>query len=1063
MSGRGQALGAIGGAIAGYLIGGDLSSGLKGALYGSQVGAYLDGPPGTKTYGPRINDLAQQSCTYGAFIPRVYGTTAIFGNVFWLENGQIKEVVTEEEVEGGKGGGGGGSYTTYSYFGTFAVGLCKGPIAGVKRIWISGKLFYDACSTDQTTLRISNANVKYFTLHNGSETQLPDSRMQATLGVANTPAYRGLAYLVFKDLPLADYGNSIRSAQIKVEVVQNGSVNLFTVTTGYSTTVNRNGLAWTGSGLCAVGSELIADVSSDGLVWEHYKMPGYSWMDVASNGRILVAIPKSTQDVAISRDGGRSWVNVLAVLPSGNSYYRIIWNGSVFCVTGSTYCAISADGISWIWGRMPRYGEWRSLAWNGFEFCCVASQRDLCATSKNGLNWTVGKMPVVSQWMGIAWNGSIFCAISRTGVSAVSPDGLTWTSHASPQGTFDNLLFGAGYFFTCSDAAIIYSSDGETWTQTNALPVNRSWGPMVWNGTHFCVYDSSVYHTPAIVLPKIFNPTPSSLANIVNSELLKSNLLTSGDIDIAGLTQSVSGYKVSDVSSIRSALEPLQGAWPFDIVQKGYKLTFVMRGGSSVVSISKDQLDAREYGGSGNYLLTTERMMPSTLPSCVKIVYIDPNREFDTNEQYAARISDIDNVSQIEMAISLTADEAVQIAERLLYLYWMDRHDVSFSTSTLFNQIEPADVVTVTTDYGTYQIRVMSVEYTNAGAIKCKGKFHAPAIYTSTAVGQEGTASNDLITTVPNSTFELLDIPCLTDAMNTPCFIGAMNGLTSGWSGGTLSRTSDSGATWTQISVFGEPGSVIGFATNIIGTSTGIALIDKASVLTVSVPVGSLSSVTEEAMLNGANLFAYGVNGRWEIIAVQNCVLASAGMYTFTDILRGLFGTEANCNNHAVGDIVLSLDIDEINVITTNSSLIGQLNTYRGVSFGKNFEDGSDLDFTYKGVNLECLSPIYPRGYKDVVSNVWTIYWIRRTRVDYSWRDLVDVGLGETTEKYEVDIFSSNTYATLKRTLTSTTPTVQYTSADQVTDFGSVQTNIYAKIYQISEIAGRGFPLTVAL
>lgn len=540
-------------------------------------------------------------------------------------------------------------------------------------------------------------------------------------------------------------------------------------------------------------------------------------------------------------------------------------------------------------------------------------------------------------------------------------------------------------------------------------------------------------------------------------------MLEVNDVISLDSLQVIRGYKVSDVSSIRSALEPLQGAWPFDIVQKGYKLTFVMRGGSSVVSISKDQLDAREYGGSGNYLLTTERMMPSTLPSCVKIVYIDPNREFDTNEQYAARISDIDNVSQIEMAISLTADEAVQIAERLLYLYWMDRHDVSFSTSTLFNQIEPADVVTVTTDYGTYQIRVMSVEYTNAGAIKCKGKFHAPAIYTSTAVGQEGTASNDLITTVPNSTFELLDIPCLTDAMNTPCFIGAMNGLTSGWSGGTLSRTSDSGATWTQISVFGEPGSVIGFATNIIGTSTGIALIDKASVLTVSVPVGSLSSVTEEAMLNGANLFAYGVNGRWEIIAVQNCVLASAGMYTFTDILRGLFGTEANCNNHAVGDIVLSLDIDEINVITTNSSLIGQLNTYRGVSFGKNFEDGSDLDFTYKGVNLECLSPIYPRGYKDVVSNVWTIYWIRRTRVDYSWRDLVDVGLGETTEKYEVDIFSSNTYATLKRTLTSTTPTVQYTSADQVTDFGSVQTNIYAKIYQISEIAGRGFPLTVAL
>ena len=47
--------------------------------------------------------------------------------------------------------------------------------------------------------------------------------MQSTLGVANTPAYRGLAYIVFKDFPLADYGNSLVAAQVKVEVVKSGS------------------------------------------------------------------------------------------------------------------------------------------------------------------------------------------------------------------------------------------------------------------------------------------------------------------------------------------------------------------------------------------------------------------------------------------------------------------------------------------------------------------------------------------------------------------------------------------------------------------------------------------------------------------------------------------------------------------------------------------------------------------------------------------------------------------------------------------------------------------------
>lgn len=43
--------------------------------------------------------------------------------------------------------------------------------------------------------------------------------MQATLGVANTPAWRGLAYLVFYDLPLASYGNSLAGAQVRAEIV----------------------------------------------------------------------------------------------------------------------------------------------------------------------------------------------------------------------------------------------------------------------------------------------------------------------------------------------------------------------------------------------------------------------------------------------------------------------------------------------------------------------------------------------------------------------------------------------------------------------------------------------------------------------------------------------------------------------------------------------------------------------------------------------------------------------------------------------------------------------------
>jgi hypothetical protein len=49
------------------------------------------------------------------------------------------------------------------------------------------------------------------------------------------------------------------------------------------------------------------------------------------------------------------------------------------------------------------------------------------------------------------------------------------------------------------------------------------------------------------------------------------------------------------------------------------------------------------------------------------------------------------------------------------------------------------------------------------------------------------------------------------------------------------------------------------------------------------------------------------------------------------------------------------------------------------------------------------------------------------------------------------------------RTLTSTGPTVAYTSAQQVADFGSNQLAIHARIYQVSSSVGMGYPLQTSI
>ena len=104
------------------------------------------------------------------------------------------------------------------------------------------------------------------------------------------------------------------------------------------------------------------------------------------------------------------------------------------------------------------------------------------------------------------------------------------------------------------------------------------------------------------------------LSEIVSSESLQSGLLAAGDIDVTALTSAVRGYRVGSVGAIRAAIEPLQDAWPFDVRQHGYKIQFVVRGGSSVVTIQAADLDARGAGQQPGVQITTSREMDSQLP-----------------------------------------------------------------------------------------------------------------------------------------------------------------------------------------------------------------------------------------------------------------------------------------------------------------------------------------------------------------------------------------------------------------------------------------------------------------
>ena len=199
----------VAGAVLGEIIAGPIGALVgqtAGAVAGSAIDQLLFGRGrGRNVQGPRLKSLEGLTSNEGAAIARVYGRMRVGGQIIWATRYEETVTRTEQKASGGKGGGGAKTTTTsYAYFANFAIGLCEGEIALLRRVWADGK------ELDQSKLTMR--------LYTGTQTQSADPLIVAKQGAGNTPAYRGIAYVVFEHLPLADYGN--RVPQLNFEIIK---------------------------------------------------------------------------------------------------------------------------------------------------------------------------------------------------------------------------------------------------------------------------------------------------------------------------------------------------------------------------------------------------------------------------------------------------------------------------------------------------------------------------------------------------------------------------------------------------------------------------------------------------------------------------------------------------------------------------------------------------------------------------------------------------------------------------------------------------------------------------
>lgn len=216
---------------------GSFFGGPFGAMLGSMVMGAILPPPKVQQTGPRLSDLSIQTAAYGKAIPEVFGVVRLAGNI--IAGNKLREVKKNDSSKKGP------STTTFSYYGTVAISLCRGPVRNVRRLWADGVLIFDASSyftvpgqAPATAHRpVSSEDPKFaynpspnadgaiqltphIKFYPGTEEQHPSAVLEAFLGVGQVPAFRGIAYLLLNDQPLEAFGNRIPTIEAEVDLTE---------------------------------------------------------------------------------------------------------------------------------------------------------------------------------------------------------------------------------------------------------------------------------------------------------------------------------------------------------------------------------------------------------------------------------------------------------------------------------------------------------------------------------------------------------------------------------------------------------------------------------------------------------------------------------------------------------------------------------------------------------------------------------------------------------------------------------------------------------------------------
>ncbi len=583
------------------------------------------------------------------------------------------------------------------------------------------------------------------------------------------------------------------------------------------------------------------------------------------------------------------------------------------------------------------------------------------------------------------------------------------------------------------------------------------------------------------LIDRIGTPGTTTVREIVEGVSTRVGLDASADIDASALTSTIPGYPLLRRSKARSFIEPLAAVFFFDQREEDWKIEYIKRGGAAVLTIPESDLGAHITGSETPAVLTEKMVDELQVPARVDFTFINPNAQYEQGVAHWQRPSEVINTKDlktINIGVVIGEDTAKQMLHKMMKLLWTDRNDFSFTLTRRYTRLSVGDVINIVKDSITHTVNITKLDRGANGITEVSASTDDPPIYTSTVTGtpQDGVLDEN-IGTVATTIFRISDIPAIrVDDIGLFSYAAAGGIGTGIWDGVALHRAEDGIDFSTEAAlVESDQNSSLGLTIDKLESASAFRT-DRVNSLTIRLFSGSLATVTESALLNG---LATGVNvlivGR-EVIQAATVVDNSDGTFTLSDFLRGRRGTELEIDNHEIGDLVTVVDFDKLVKVTMVAADVTKELDFATRNIGSVNLNSPIRELTYRAEALMPMPVAKVNG--SITSDDWTFTFHRRSRFTRA-RPFLTPTVGESGEVYKCDILSGPG-GTILRTITkdltdngsyvdASVPNVFYDGADQVIDFGSVQTTITFKIYMISGTPvgtladGRGFANEVTL